>query len=670
MKIRSKIVVAMVVICLISIFSMVLINYNLSIKSLENEIGERIQGVAANTAKELDKWMAVQKQSLEEIASSILYNDNYDYNYVFGFLNRQIKKNEGNEYYIGLNDGSLISGSGWIPPDDYITTERDWYIGAVSNENEDEIYISEPYVDAKTKDLIVSISRPLKKDEKILGVLCSDISIKHLIKVISNVKVGKDSYAFLVDDKGNILAHINDEYKPSESGYANINEILDGKLINIMKQSNLALKDRKVTDYDKVDRCFLFDDMKESGWKVGLAVSSKEVLKTINRVVKLTMITTVIILAIALVVSIYIANSISKPIMESVEIAENIGNLNLTDDVINEINMEREDEIGSMMRSYQNIIEKLRAFMEDMRESIKVTNQVYEKTISELNLLTDEAEDTSATTEELSAGMQEVAATTISISESTDEIDKATADFASKVEEGAKTANEISERAEKLNSQFIKAKDRTMDIYGKSKDEVSSAIKASKEVNKISVLSNAILEITDQTNLLALNAAIEAARAGESGRGFAVVADEIRKLAETSQETVGEIKSIAEGIISSVNQLVDNTMYLSNFLEKDVVKDYAMMMEAVEQYKEDGAALSNMISDLSAGSEELAASIGEISSAVREVSTTIEDSTKATTNIAEQNVRIAEIISEINDIMEKNREVSQKLNEIVSQVNM
>lgn len=670
MKIRSKIVVAMVVICLISIFSMVLINYNLSIKSLENEIGERIQGVAANTAKELDKWMAVQKQSLEEIASSILYNDNYDYNYVFGFLNRQIKKNEGNEYYIGLNDGSLISGSGWIPPDDYITTERDWYIGAVSNENEDEIYISEPYVDAKTKDLIVSISRPLKKDEKILGVLCSDISIKHLIKVISNVKVGKDSYAFLVDDKGNILAHINAEYKPSESGYANINEILDGKLINIMKQSNLALKDRKITDYDKVDRCFLFDDMKESGWKVGLAVSSKEVLKTINRVVKLTMITTVIILAIALVASIYIANSISKPIMESVEIAENIGNLNLTDDVINEINIEREDEIGSMMRSYQNIIEKLRAFMEDMRESIKVTNQVYEKTINKLNLLTDEAEDTSATTEQLSAGMQEVAATTISISESTDEIDKATADFASKVEEGAKTANEISERAEKLNSQFIKAKDRTMDIYGKSKDEVSSAIKASKEVNKISVLSNAILEITDQTNLLALNAAIEAARAGESGRGFAVVADEIRKLAETSQETVGEIKSIAEGIISSVNQLVDNTMYLSNFLEKDVVKDYAMMMEAVEQYKEDGAALSNMISDLSAGSEELAASIGEISSAVKEVSTTIEDSTKATTNIAEQNVRIAEIISEINDIMEKNREVSQKLNEIVSQVNM
>lgn len=668
MKIKSKIVAAMVLICLIGILSMTLINYNLSIKSLEKEVNDKVQGVAGITAKELDKWMAVQKQSLEEIASSLVYNNNYDYDYVFGFLNGQIEKNEGNEYYIGLNDGSLISGSGWIPPDDYITTERDWYIGAVDS-NDDEIYISEPYVDAKTKDVIVSISMPLKRDGTVVGVLCSDISIDYLIRTISKVKVGKDSYAFLLDDKGNILAHTNKDYKPSEKGCINISKILDGKLKDISVQNNLALKDRRVADFDNIDRFFLFDDMKESGWKVGLAVSVKETLKTVNRVMKSTIIITIVIIALALVASFYIANSISRPIMESVKIAENIGSLDLTHDIDME-ETKRRDEIGSMMRAYQMIIEKLRIFMNEMKESVKVTNQVYKEAMDKLAFLTDQSEDTSATTEEISAGMEEVAATTASISNSIEEIDDAMEDFSSKVEEGAKTANEISERAGMLSQQFIQAQDKTMEIYNKSKEEVAEAIEASKEVNKINILSNAILEITEQTNLLALNAAIEAARAGESGRGFAVVADEIRKLAETSQETVEKIKNITDGIVNAVTQLADNTTYLGNFLEKDVVGDYNMMMEAVKQYKNDGATFSSMVDDLSASSEELTASVNEISGAVKEVSATIEDSTKATTNIADQNVILAETINEMNNIMEKNKEISQKLNKIVSQVNM
>ncbi len=85
---------------------------------------------------------------------------------------------------------------------------------------------------------------------------------------------------------------------------------------------------------------------------------------------------------------------------------------------------------------------------------------------------------------------------------------------------------------------------KPLNLYKTNEKELSEAIEKSKSVEKINVLSEAILKITEQTNLLALNAAIEAARAGEAGKGFSVVAEEIRKLAEESNNTANEIQEI------------------------------------------------------------------------------------------------------------------------------
>lgn len=666
MKLRTKLIIFVVSMCIASVLTFAVINYFVAIKSLEDEITNKIELSAKLVAKNADEWMATQIKAFDEVVGGMIFNDVYERDPLHQYFASRNASNNGNEYYAAFPGGTLIAGSGWIPDSSYNPNTREWYVGA---EARDDIYLTVPYIDLDYKKMVVTMSQKFSKTSGGRGVAATDLFIENLVSIITQTELPEGSYAFLVGDRRNIITHANPEFNPNEEKSTRLDDILDGALKPIYENKTESKEEIIITDYDGVKRIVFFVPMEKVPWKVGIAFPLELLTDEVSTVIKYNIIGVGLILIVGSILTAFMASSITKPIRDTASIAADISNLDLSVQ-IGEKDLRRKDEMGELYRSYDSIIENLKNFIVTMEESVTSNYIINEEVLSELKSLTMAAEDTSASTEELSAGMEETTSSSISVNASSEEVERAIGDFASKVLEGANTSNEISLKADKLSAQFQSARDKSMEVYSSTRSQIEKAIGYSKEVSKINELSNAILEISDQTQLLSLNAAIEAARAGESGRGFAVVADEIRKLAEYSNETVGQIQKVTSSVNSAVDNLVSRTNEVMAFLEKDVVNDYNMMVDAVENYREDGYNLNSIIEDLSATIEEISATMNSVSESMRDITITIEESTGVTTNIADKNVHIVDAINNINEVMNRNAEVSKKLEELIKKVKL
>ena len=159
----------------------------------------------------------------------------------------------------------------------------------------------------------------------------------------------------------------------------------------------------------------------------------------------------------------------------------------------------------------------------------------------------------------------------------------------------------------------------------------------------------AIKDIASQTNLLALNASIEAARAGEVGKGFAVVADEIRQLAENSKNTASDIQGISVGVISAVNQLMDNAQDFMEFVQDRIMGDYVGFEGATDMYYEKAEHMDSVMAAFNTNIASLRKVMEEMNGGITNISTVVEENAQGVSTATENVSSLANSIANIHE---------------------
>ena len=333
---------------------------------------------------------------------------------------------------------------------------------------------------------------------------------------------------------------------------------------------------------------------------------------------------------------------------------------------LDEKNLKLKGELGQISHSANRLQQSIQGIIKSVIQESDRINEAATRTDSRISDLSGNIEDVSATTEQLSAGMQQTAATMEEMNATSAEIEAAVGNIATKAQETSFAAQEISTRALSLKNSAKEAKEYAYNIYIETNSELTRAIEQSKSIEQISLLSDAIMQITSQTNLLALNAAIEASRAGEAGRGFSVVADEIRKLAEDSKKAVGEIQGVTKSVLSAVEHLVTSSQNILSFIEATVINDYNNQVENSEQYSRDAAHIDELVLDFSSTSQELLVSISNMMKAINEVTISTNEAAEGTTNIAIKASEIMEKGNEVVRISQGSKAASETLKDYVT----
>lgn len=317
----------------------------------------------------------------------------------------------------------------------------------------------------------------------------------------------------------------------------------------------------------------------------------------------------------------------------------------------------------------------------------KNTELLHDSLKNIISLLSNTTEELFETSKDLNSDSANVSNSTQQITSAINEIAKTVSEQASDSQQVMNNVDDLQGIVSRSNASTEKLSEASLNIVNATQigtdvverlSEATVSTKSSFEIifemfskimdsaSKIEEASNIIADIAQQTNLLSLNASIEAARAGEVGKGFAVVADEIRTLADQSSEAVGTINSM----IADLQENVSNTTTQSNIVREavenqvanvdatkheysSIVKTIDVINEEIETFKiisqevdNSCKKVSDIVSNLSAASEENAAMAQETAASAETILTSIDNVNNSSLKVEDLSQNLRDTIKE------------------------
>lgn len=349
-----------------------------------------------------------------------------------------------------------------------------------------------------------------------------------------------------------------------------------------------------------------------------------------------------VIIIVATIICIYCGMRIAKGIRDAEAVVEVIADGDLTKSPSEKM-LGRSDEVGSIARATEMLRGNLAGIVGDIVQS--------SSTLTESGkMLDDMASQTERTASEIVTAIEDISKGAVSQAESVEtanlqmvemgeEIDNITSSVG-RLDAASMDMEEAGNASGKIIAELATSNDKTIEAVGRIGEQVMATNEAAE---KIKVAITAITEIAEQTNLLSLNASIEAARAGEQGKGFAVVATEISKLAAESAQSA----QLISDTVDKLNQESEKSIEVMNYVKEIIGVQVEKLDETTKRFGKvtDGINISrgetadikekalscddsktvivDVMSNLSAISEENAASTQETNASMQELNATI-----------------------------------------------
>ena len=609
-------------------------SYNAASASMKESINESMSQLVKEASKVVNARINIQMAALETLADS----DYISTDMLTLDEKLQLLKGEADmRGHVSMSIVDLDGNSTSTKGESFKIVDRSYFTKAASGERA----VSDPIISAADGSIVVCYAVPIKRDNKVTGVLISARDGNELSSITNDIGYGKSGKAFMLNSTGVKIAHNDKQLVMSEDNdFNNVNS--DSELLPLVEiEKHMIEGESGVEEYKYMqeDNYIAYCPIEGTDWSIGLTVPSEEAMMGVRQLYKQMVMVSAAFVLCAVVLTVVISLSISRPIGEAANYLKMVSEGDLTMEVSPKL-LKKKDETGVLANAIETMRKSVSGIIKEVSEESISVNKVLDVINSDMEELNKNIEEISATTEEMSAASEQTASSVEEMNATSEQIESAISSVAAKSQEGANVVSEVYNTAQKMKVGAEEAKSNAMEIYLSTKEHMEIAIQQAQAVNQISELSDGILDIASQTNLLALNAAIEAARAGKAGQGFAVVADEIRSLAVNSKAMVARIQKVTKEILMAVDDLWETLGQIMGFIDGKVLNDYDKLVNSGQKYSEDSEEINGMITEFSSASEEILVSVQHMVSAINEISSATTEGAQGSSNIAERSVGI------------------------------